>query len=128
MGQNTGNAEKVIQQNDWGNLNVHISKNIKKDMAWGDVVSCATGAVEPIIFGKYIMPGTHVDLVGSYKPTMREADDELIKKANIYIDNEAAKKESGDIYIPIKNKIISEKNIKGILAALAKWKNKRPGF
>ena len=118
-GRNIDSVKKVIDENNWGDLKVKISKNIESDFAWADIISCATSTIDPIAFGKCITSGTHVDLVGSYKPNMREADDDLIKKANIFIDNEAAKKECGDIFIPLKNKIINENTIKGTLANLA---------
>lgn len=118
-GRNKGNVEKVIKENNWMELKVSISENIEGDMSQADIISCATSAFQPIIFGEFIKEGTHIDLVGSYKPNMREADDELIKKAKIYIDNKAAKKECGDIFIPLKNNVIYEKSIKGTLADLA---------
>ena len=118
-GRNLNNVKKVIAVNNWGELNVGISKNTEGDMEWADIVSCATSTVQPIVFGKYIKQGTHIDLVGSYKPNMREGDDGLIKKAKIYMDNIAAKKECGDLFIPLKNKTISENNITGTLADLA---------
>ncbi len=118
-GRNIDHVNKVINENNLENLNVKISENIEKDIAEADVISCATSSVKPIVLGKYITPGTHVDLVGSYKPNMREADDVLIKKASIYIDNISAKHECGDIFIPLKNKIINEDSIKGTLEELA---------
>jgi ornithine cyclodeaminase len=121
-GRNKNNVQKVIAENNWGKLNIRISENIKDDFSWADIISCATSAVEPIVFGKYIRPGRHIDLVGSYKQSMREADDDLIKRSNIYIDNSAAKKECGDIFIPLKNNLINEGFIKGVLADLATQK------
>lgn len=121
-GRNKNNVQKIITENNWGKLSIRISENIKDDFSWADIISCATSAVEPIVFGKYIEPGTHIDLVGSYKQNMREADDDLIKKSNIYIDNSAAKEECGDIFIPLKNNIINEGFIKGVLADLATQK------
>ena len=121
-GQNMENVKKTIAENNWGNLDVRIYENIKKDMREADIISCATSTLEPIVFGKYINPGTHIDLVGSYKKDMREADDDLIKRSNVYIDNPAAVQECGDIYWPIKKGILKEKNIKGTLADLANRK------
>ncbi len=123
-GRNTDSANRVVEENNWRDLNVEISKNIETDFVWADIISCATSAINPIVFGKYITSGTHIDLVGSYKPNMREADDDLVIKSSIFIDNEAAKKECGDIFIPLKNKIINESSIKGVLADLAKEKIK----
>ena len=121
-GRNIMHVKSVIAENNWGKLNVDISENINQASNWADIISCATSSIDPVVFGENIAAGTHVDLVGSYKPNMREADDDLIKKANIIIDNEAAKKECGDIFIPLKNRIINEGSIVGILADLANGK------
>lgn len=85
-----------------------------------DIVSAATYSKTPIVHGRFIMPGTHVDLVGSYLPDYREADDELVRKANIFIDTNAALKESGDLIIPISNEIIKADAINGTLIELCK--------
>ncbi len=118
-GRNTAHVEEVIAINNWGHLQVSITHELENDIPAADIISCATSTSEPILPGKYVSPGTHIDLVGSYKPDMREADDTLIKKAMIYIDNHAAKKESGDIFIPLKKGIISESSIKGTITDLA---------
>ena len=64
-----------------------------------DVISCATSSEEPLLAGAWVGPGTHVDLVGAYKPTMCEADAELIGKADqVFVDTmEAAQEEAGDL-------------------------------
>lgn len=85
-----------------------------------DIVSAATFSKTPIIFGKDVKPGTHIDLVGSYLPDYREADDDLIKKATVVPDTEAALAESGDLVIPLANKIITESDLKTNLIALCK--------
>ncbi|MGE0116757.1 MAG: ornithine cyclodeaminase family protein [Dongiaceae bacterium] len=51
-----------------------------------DVVSCATMATEPVIQGAWLRPGIHLDLVGGYRPDMREADDEAIRRSRVFID------------------------------------------
>ncbi len=79
-----------------------------------DIISCATLSNEPLVFGKFLKEGQHVDLVGSYKPNMREADDETMKKADIYIDTNMALKESGDL------KNVSEKDVVSDLYNLCK--------
>ncbi len=40
-----------------------------------DIVSCATLATEPLVQGRWLAPGSHLDLIGSFTPQMREADD-----------------------------------------------------
>ncbi len=88
-----------------------------------DIISVATLSPKPLILGKWLRPGQHVDLVGSYKPDMREADDAAIRKAMIYVDTlEGAPKESGDLAIPIKNGLLQKSDIKGDLFALCQSK------
>jgi ornithine cyclodeaminase len=76
---------------------------------------------DPLIFGKYLKEGQHIDLVGSYKPDMREADDEVIQKSEIFVDILAgATKETGDIVIPIQKGILQKEEIKGDLFSLCR--------
>src|SRR3546814_1972765 len=51
-----------------------------------DVISAATMATEPMIRGAWLKPGSHVDLVGGFREEMREADDEAIRRARIFVD------------------------------------------
>lgn len=51
-----------------------------------DIVSCATMATEPVIKGAWLRPGVHLDLVGGFRPDMREADDEAVRRARVFID------------------------------------------
>src|SRR6185369_5600170 len=47
-----------------------------------DIVSCATSANRPVIKGGWLKHGAHLDLVGSYRPDLREADDAALKRAS----------------------------------------------
>ena len=84
-----------------------------------DVISCATLSKAPLVFGKYLKPGQHIDLVGAYKKDMREADDEAVIKSYIYLDTyQGGLKESGDIVIPLQNGVLKEEDIKADLFEL----------
>lgn len=86
-----------------------------------DIISCATLSPEPLIFGKYIRPGQHYDLVGAYKPDMREADDAFISSVSIHVDNyEGATTETGDLYIPLRDDVIRREHILSELFELCK--------
>ncbi len=67
--------------------------------AGADIISAATSAEAPLLQAGWVGPGTHIDLVGAFKPTMCEADAELIGKADqVFIDTiEGAKDEAGDL-------------------------------
>ncbi len=94
-------------------------QTIEEKIAEVDIVSCATLSKTPLILGKYLKKGQHVDLVGAYRKDMREADDETLAKASVYIDTfQGGLKESGDIAIPLKSGALKEEDIKGDLFSL----------
>lgn len=88
-------------------------------VAEADIVSCATISREPIVRGAWLRPGTHLDLIGGYRPDMREADDEAVRRASVFIDTEGALHEAGDIVAPLRSGIIAESDILADLAGLA---------
>ena len=71
-------------------------------MRRADIVSAATISAEPLIRGDWLAPGTHVDCVGAYKPSMRETDDAVVRRARIFVDTRTgAFAEAGDIVQPL---------------------------
>jgi ornithine cyclodeaminase len=90
-----------------------------------DIVSCATLSQAPMVRGGWLKPGTHVDLVGGFTPTMREADDETVRRARIYVDTrEGALKEAGDLVDPLARGIIKETDVRGDLSGLCRGTDK----
>jgi ornithine cyclodeaminase len=84
-----------------------------------DIISSATSATTPVIQGDWLRPGTHIDLVGSYRPDMREIDDDGITRARVFVDDKAAAlAEAGDLIDPIRRGIIVAEDIAGNLASL----------
>lgn len=66
--------------------------------AGASIISVATLSAEPLIRGKWLMPGVHVDLVGAFKPSMRESDVEVMRRGRVFVDTrEGALSEAGDI-------------------------------
>jgi len=102
-----------------------VSDDLEAAVADADIVSCATLASEPVIRGKWLKPGTHVDLIGGFTPKMREADDDTIRRSRVYVDTRAgAFKEAGDIVIPLRRRLIGRKDIGGDLFELCRGKAK----
>ena len=63
-----------------------------------DVVVVAASATTPILHGRWLAPGTHVNAIGATRPEWRELDDDLVTRARIFVDSrEAALRESGDV-------------------------------
>ncbi len=105
-------------------FSVNVVENISDVISNVDIVSCATLSENPLVLGSLIRPGQHIDLVGSYKPHMRESDSELMTKSSIFLDQyEGGLKEAGDIIIPIKEGAIGTSDIKADLFELCAEKH-----
>lgn len=95
---------------------VEAIKDLQEALGLADIVSSATLSIEPILKGEWIKAGTHVDLIGAFRPDMREADDTLIQKGSIFVDAfETTVHDIGELMIPIKNGVITENDVKGDL-------------
>ena len=64
-----------------------------------DIVSCATLSTAALVQGSRLLPGTHVDLIGSFTPVMREADGLTFARGRVFIDTEEALAKSGDLLL-----------------------------
>jgi ornithine cyclodeaminase len=83
-----------------------------------DIVTAATLASTPLVQGEWLQPGTHLDLIGGFRPDMREADDDAVCRARVFIDTPAALEEAGDITQPLAAGILRRDAICGTLAGL----------
>jgi ornithine cyclodeaminase len=102
-------------------VTVAEAEDLESAVAEADIVCCATLASAPLVRGRWLRPGTHVDLVGGFTPKMREADDEAVRRARIYVDTRAgALKEAGDVVIPLRRKVIAKADIRGDLVGLCR--------
>ena len=61
--------------------------DLEAAVAEADIVTCATMATDPVLRGDWLRPGCHVDLIGAYRPDMREADDSALTRARIFVDS-----------------------------------------
>jgi len=85
-----------------------------------DIVTCLTGADRPVLQGAWLKAGAHVDLVGGFKPTMRESDDETLTRSRVYVDTRHAMEEAGDLLDPLQRGVIVESDIQGDLFQLCR--------
>jgi ornithine cyclodeaminase len=84
-----------------------------------DIVCCATSARTPVLRGAWLKAGAHVDLVGSFSHDAREADDDVVRGARIFVDTRAgALAEAGDLIQPLASGAIAPSDIAGELADL----------
>ena len=102
-----------------------IADDLEAAVRDADIVCCATLATEPIVRGAWLRPGAHLDLVGGFTPKMREADNDAVKRARVFVDTRAgAIKEAGDIAIPLRRHVIKKADIRGDLFDLCRGKAK----
>ena len=84
-----------------------------------DIVCTVTASPEPVINGDWLNPGTHLNVVGSHTPTVREADTETIRRSAVYVDlMESARNEAGDILIPVQEGAIDWDHVRGEIGAV----------
>jgi ornithine cyclodeaminase len=103
------------------NVPIGVAADIAASAARADVISCATSSPDPVLRGQWLKPGTHVDLVGSFSPDTREADDNVMRIARIFVDTRAgALSEAGDVLIPLANGTIGADGLGGELAELCR--------
>ena len=96
------------------------SRDLARSAGEADVVSVATLATEPLIEGRWLRPGSHLDLIGSFTPAMREADDACFAGASLWVDTEEALKKSGELLGPIARGVFAAEEVRGTLASLAR--------
>ncbi|KAL4624577.1 ketimine reductase mu-crystallin [Arapaima gigas] len=79
---------------------ITVCSSAKDAVQGSDVIITVTMASEPVLLGTWVKPGAHVVAVGACRPNWRELDDDLMRKAVVYVDSrEAALVESGDIIL-----------------------------
>jgi ornithine cyclodeaminase len=113
-------TEAVVARLRSSGLTAEVCSDLATGLADADIVTCATTAREAIVRGRLVRPGTHVDLVGAFTPEMRESDDELVRRAEVFVDTFAgALKEAGDLVQPIDAGVIVREHVRAELADLA---------
>lgn len=109
-------AHRLVESLRREGVPAEVSTDLAVDCRRADIISAATLAQEPLIRGAHLGSRVHLDLVGSYLPTLREADDDALRGAAIYVDNPiGALRESGELAIPLQRKVIALTDIRGSL-------------
>jgi alanine dehydrogenase len=104
-------------------VEVRAAPSLEESVAEADIISCATSCQAPLIAGRWLKPGSFVDLVGSFSPSAREADDDVVRRARIFVDTfEGALAEAGDLLDPIARGVIRREQVEGELADLVRGK------
>ena len=119
-------AQNMVDElrDDEKHASVCTSDDLPKQIAAADIISCATMSTQPIILGKYLTAGTHLDLVGAFTPNMRETDAEAVEKSAVFVDTRAgALSEAGDLTQAISAGKFDSSQVIAELAELCKRKH-----
>ncbi|HKS57534.1 MAG TPA: ornithine cyclodeaminase family protein [Steroidobacteraceae bacterium] len=114
-------ATQAEMQRLLAHVQVSLVENVEHAVATADIVTCATSSPTPLLAGRWLRPGTFVDLVGSFAPTTREADDDVVRQARIFVDTFAgALSEAGDLLQPLERGTLRREQIVGELSDLVR--------
>ena len=120
-GRDQAKATEIARRAEALGLEAAATDNLEAAAREADIISCATLSTEPLIRGEWLKPGAHVDLVGAFKPGMRETDDECVIRSTRFVDTRAgALSEGGDIVQPIRAGLITADSIAADLAELTR--------
>jgi alanine dehydrogenase len=102
-------------------FSVEVCDELETGVAWADIVSCATLSPTPLIDGRWLRPGQHLDLIGAFRPDMREADDVALTRAELYVDTrEGAFAEAGEFVQAFAAGVITPEQVRGELSELVR--------
>ena len=118
-GRTASKAAEVVADLAALGLHATVCTHLETSVRAADTIACCTSATAPVLKGAWLKPGVHVDLVGGFKDDMREADDDVVRAASIFVDARPGALLSGDLAQPIRAGMISEADILGDFRALA---------
>lgn len=113
-------ARHIVERLGRPDIEVEVAADLETAVRKGDIVSAATRATNGLIEGRWLSAGAHVDLVGGYRPDMREIDDAGLLRSTVYVDDRVAVlNEAGDLTDPISRGVVTQEFVKGDFADLA---------
>lgn len=120
-GRNTAKAEALAGELVEKGFPARPAVNLEQEVRVADIISCCTLSHEPLVEGKWLAPGTHLDLVGAFTPQMRETDDIALQRGTVFVDTfEGALAEAGEIVQAIERGALQRKDILASLFELAR--------
>ncbi len=103
-----GNAEKMAAETP----GLRVATDLQAAVGVADIITSATMSTDPLIKGDWLQPGQHVDLIGAYRPDMREVDDDAIIRARVFVDSfDTTIGHIGEINIPLETGVIAREHL-----------------
>ncbi|WP_425514269.1 ornithine cyclodeaminase family protein [Aliiroseovarius lamellibrachiae] len=93
-----------------------VVASLEEGVRQADIVTSATMTTDPLIKGAWLRPGQHIDLIGAYRPDMREADDEVLTRARLFMDSrDTVLDHIGEFKDPLARGVITHGDVLGDL-------------
>ncbi|WP_309678862.1 ornithine cyclodeaminase family protein [Polaromonas sp.] len=121
-GRSPAKAQESAQALQAQGVNALPVTSLQEACDQADIISCATLSKTALLQGDWLRPGTYVDLVGAFTPQMREADDEVFKRAtSVWCDTTVgALAEAGDLIQALASGALTQERIQGDLLSLCR--------
>lgn len=98
-------------------IEISVAPDARSAVEQADIICTVTSSPTPVLEGRWLKPGTHLNLVGAFTPTTREADSEAIRRARLFVEiREFALREAGELLIPIAQGELTADHIAGEIA------------
>ncbi|KAG6426539.1 hypothetical protein SASPL_110764 [Salvia splendens] len=98
-------VDQLKEESGFEGVCFEANESLTAAVGMGDVISCATNSEVALVKGAEMKAGAHLDLVGSFKPSMRECDEEAVRRGRVFVDNEMAAVEAGEL-VMMKDEIV----------------------
>lgn len=106
--RSAANAEKMAAELP----GLSVADDLPEAVRAADIITCATMSTDPLIMGDWLQPGQHVDLIGAYRPDMREVDDATLLRARVFVDSfDTTIGHIGEINIPLEAGVITRDHL-----------------
>ncbi|NTT84397.1 ornithine cyclodeaminase family protein [Tabrizicola fusiformis] len=93
-------------------MGLPVADELEAAVRAADVICTCTMATAPLIKGEWLQPGQHLDLIGAYRPDMREVDDAAMARARVFVDARATTLHHiGELMEPLKSGAITEADV-----------------
>lgn len=114
-------ATGMVSSLDLPDIEVTAVPDLEAAAREADLITCATMATEPLILGEWLKPGAHLDLVGSFRPGMRECDGRALGRSSVFVDSPwSAVEDSGELVKAFADGVLSRQDIRADLFGLAR--------
>ncbi len=101
------NAEAMAAE-----LKINVATDLEQAVRAADIVTSATMSTDPLIEGAWLQPGQHIDLIGAYRPDMREVDDAAMQQSRVFVDSfDTTIGHIGEINIPLEAGTIAREHL-----------------